>query len=53
MFAIWKNLSDRYEKKLLDTTIKTGLDTRKTTSKKVVHKVATEAGEFMGKILLI
>ena len=37
-----RNLSNRYEKQLLDTAAKTGLHALKLASKKVVHK-AVEA----------
>ena len=36
------------EKKLLDTATKAGLDYLKTASKKLVHKAAEAAGEFIG-----
>ena len=42
------NLSNKYAKQLLDTTTKTGLDALKTVCKKVVHKAAEAAGEFIG-----
>ena len=42
------NLSDKCGKKLLDTTMKTGLDAAKTAAKKVVHKTVGAAGEFIG-----
>ena len=35
-----RNLSNKYGKKLLDTTTKTGVDALKTASKKLVHKTA-------------
>ena len=43
-----RNLSDEYGKKILDTATKTGLDTAKTTSKKVVYKTAEATGELIG-----
>ena len=43
-----RNLSERYGKRLLDTATKTGLNTLKTASKKLVHKVVEAAGEFIG-----
>ena len=42
------NQSNKYGKQLLDTTTKTELDALKTISKKVVHKAAEAAGEFIG-----
>ena len=46
-----RNLSSKYGKQLLDTATKTGLDALKVASKKVVHKPAESAGEFIGKNL--
>ena len=43
-----RNLSNKYEKQLLDTATKTKLDAPKTASKKVVHKAAEATGEFIG-----
>ena len=43
-----RNLSTKYEKKLLDTATRTWLDIPKIVSKKVVHKVAEATGEFIG-----
>ena len=42
--AFSRNLSNKFEKKLIDTATKTGVDTAKSASKKVVHKI-TEATE--------
>ena len=42
VFSFTRNLSDRHEKKLLDTATETGLDATKTASKRVIHKT-TEA----------
>ena len=36
---------DKYGKKLMDTAIKTEIETVKTASKKVVHKTAEAAGD--------
>ena len=47
-FSRARNLFHNYGKKLLDTATKTGLDATKTTSKKVVHKIAEATGEFLG-----
>ena len=43
-----RNLSNKYEKKLMDTPAKTGLDDLKTASKKIVHKAAKATGQFIG-----
>ena len=43
-----KNLSNKYEKKLLDTAKITVLDVAKTTSKKVVYKTAKATGDLIG-----
>ena len=42
-----RNLSDKHGKILLDTATKTGLNTQKTTSKKVFHKKQA-TGELIG-----
>ena len=43
-----KNLPNKYGKQLLDTATKNRLYHLKTASKKVAHKAAEAAGEFMG-----
>ena len=43
-----RNLSDKYDKKILDTATKTELDFAKTASKKVVHKTAEGREELIG-----
>ena len=43
-----RNLSNKYQKKLLDTATKTRLDAAKAASKKVVHKTAKTASELIG-----
>ena len=43
-----RNLSNRYQKQLLDTAAKTGLDALKHASKKVVHKAIEATDEFIG-----
>ena len=43
-----RNLSNKYRKILLDTAAKTGLDTVKPASKKLVHKAAEAIDEFIG-----
>ena len=39
-----RNLSNKYGKQLLDAAAKTGLDTLKTASEKVIHKAAEATG---------
>ena len=43
-----RNLFNKYGKQLLDTTAKTGLDSLKSASRKVVHKAAKATGKFIG-----
>ena len=43
-----RKFGDKYGKKLIDTTTKTGKDAAKTASKRVVQKTA-EAGDLTGK----
>ena len=43
-----RNLSRKYGKQFLDTATKTGPVTLKAASKKVFHKSAEGAGEFIG-----
>ena len=43
-----RNLSNKYGRQLLDTALKTGLDTLKAATKKVAHKAAETKGEFIG-----
>ena len=43
-----RNLSKRYEEQLWDTAAKAELDALQTASKKVVHKAAEAASEFIG-----
>ena len=43
-----RNLFSKHGKQLLDTATKTGLDSPKTASKKLVHEVAEETCEFIG-----
>ena len=47
-----RSLSDKYEKKLLDTATKVGLDLARCASKKLVHKAAEPAEKFTGKKLV-
>ena len=44
-----RNLSNKYDKKLLDTAPKTRLTALKTSSKWLIHKTAEVVGEFFGK----
>ena len=44
----FRTLSNKYEKPLLDTATKAGLDVLKSATKKVVHKVAETTGGFIG-----
>ena len=39
---------DKYEKKLMETTTKTGLDAAKTVSKRAVQKIAEATGNLIG-----
>ena len=43
-----KKFGDKYGKKIIDTATKAGLDTAKTTSKRVVQKTAEAAGDLIG-----
>ena len=43
-----RNLSNKYERQLLNAATKTGPDPLKTASKKVVHKAVEATGEFIG-----
>ena len=43
-----RNLSNKYQRQLLNAATKTGPDPLKTASKKVVHKAAEATGEFIG-----
>ena len=42
-----RKLGDKYGKKLIDTETKTGIDTAKTASKRVVQKTAEAAGDLI------
>ena len=39
---------DKYDKKLMDTTTKTGINAAKTASKRVVRKTAEATGDLIG-----
>ena len=43
-----KKCGDKYGKKLMDTTKKTGIDAAKTASKTVVQKTAEATGDLIG-----
>ena len=43
-----RRLGDKYGKKLMDTATKTGIDTAKTASKRVVQKTAETTGDLVG-----
>ena len=42
-----KNFGNKYGKKLMDTATKTGIDTAKTVSKRVVQKTAEATGDLI------
>ena len=46
-----KNFVNKYGKKLMDTATKTGIDTAKTASKRVVKKTAEATGDLIGNKL--
>ena len=43
-----RKCGDKYGKKLIDTTTKTGIDAAKTASKRVVQKTAEATGDLIG-----
>ena len=43
-----KKIGDKYDKKLIDSATKTGIDTAKTTSKRIVQKTAEATGDLIG-----
>ena len=43
-----KKIGNKYDKKLMDTAIKTGIDAAKTASKRVVQKTAEAAEDLIG-----
>ena len=43
-----KKCGNKYGKKLMDTATKTGIDSAKTASKKLVQKTAEAAGDLIG-----
>ena len=47
-FSFSRKFGDKYGKKLMDTTTKTGIDPVKTTSKQVVQKTEEATGYLIG-----
>ena len=43
-----KNFGNKYDKKLMDTATKTGMDAAKIASKRVVQKTAEATGDLIG-----
>ena len=43
-----KNVGNKYDKKLMDTATKTGMDAAKIASKRVAQKTAEAAGDLIG-----
>ena len=43
-----RKFGDKYGKKLIDTTTKTGIDAAKIASKRVIHKTAEATGDLIG-----
>ena len=43
-----KKWGDKYDKKLMDTATKTGIDAAKTASKRVVEKTPEDTGDLIG-----
>ena len=43
-----KNFGNKYDKKLMDTATKTGIDAAKTTSKRIAQKTAEATGDLIG-----
>ena len=48
LLSFARRLGDKYGKKLMDTATKTGIDTAKTASKRVVQKTAEATGDLVG-----
>ena len=44
-----RKFGDKYDKKLMDTATKTGIDAAKTASKRVIQKTAEATGDLIGK----
>ena len=49
LLSFARKFKDKYGKKLMDTATKTGIDTAKTASKRVVQKAAEATGDLIGK----
>ena len=47
-----KNLSNKYDQKLLDSAKKSTTDARKTASKRAIQKAAEATGDLIGNIFL-
>ena len=47
-FSFARKFGDKYDKKLMDTATKTGIDAAKTASKRVVQKTAESTGDLIG-----
>ena len=43
-----KNFGNKYGKKLIDSATKTGIEAAKTTSKRIVQKIAEATGDLIG-----
>ena len=43
-----KKVGNKYDKELIDTVTKTGIDAAKTTSKRIVQKTAEATGDLIG-----
>ena len=43
-----KKVGNKYDKELIDTVTKTGIDAAKTTSKRIVQKTAEVTGDLIG-----
>ena len=48
LFSFTKRFDDKYGKKLMDTATKTGIDTAKTASKRVLQKTAEATEDLIG-----
>ena len=46
--SLARKFGDKYDKKLMDTATKTGIDAAKITSKRVVQKTAEATGDLTG-----
>ena len=49
LLSFARKFDDKYGKKLMNTTTKTGIDAAKTASKRIVPKTAEATGELIGK----